>query len=310
MYTLIFPGQGSEYIGMGKSFIDNFGNIANNILSDISDIVSIDIKKIMLHDSGDNFSSTINTQLATTALSVMVLEILRKEKGINFSNIKFSAGHSAGELVALYAANVCTLAQLIYMIKNRAAVMQDNIVDKPGCMAALLGFKSLLDVNELVEETREQQPNCFIANLNSSKQIVVGGDENAITLLSSIASSKKIKAIKLKTTGAFHTPFMNKASEAFYEVIKDMQFSKAKVDVIANVDALPYTDNASIIEKLVQQINSSVQWVNTIEYMHNNGAEQIIEVSNNVLTNMLKKETKYKFTVNSIKESDDLNHLN
>ena len=218
--SLVFPGQGSQKIGMGKEFFDNF-QIAKEVFQNVDDSLSQHLSKLIFDGPLDELTLTENTQPAIMTVSIAILEVLKKEFGFNVRKSSFCAGHSLGEYTALAATDCLSLSQVALLLKKRGKNMQNSLPKGQGAMAALIG----LEINEVKKLIAELSTNlvCEIANYNLINQIVVSGDTEAIDLITSKAKEKKIKAIKLLVSAPFHCKYMletsNKLKKSFDKLI-------------------------------------------------------------------------------------------
>ena len=218
--SLIFPGQGSQKIGMGKEFFDNF-QIAKEIFQNVDDSLSQNLSKLIFEGPLDELTLTENAQPAIMTVSMAILKVLKREFGFDVRNASFCAGHSLGEYTALAATDCLSLSEVALLLKERGKSMQNCLPKGKGAMAALIG----LEINKVKKLIAELSDNlvCEIANYNSINQIVVSGDTEAIDLITSKAKEKKIKAIKLLVSAPFHCKYMletsNKLKKSFDKLI-------------------------------------------------------------------------------------------
>ena len=203
--SLIFPGQGSQKIGMGKEFFDNF-KIAKEVFQNVDDSLSQNLSKLIFDGPLDELTLTENAQPAIMTVSIAILEVLKSEFGFNVRESSFCAGHSLGEYTALAATDCLSLSEVALLLKKRGKSMQNSLPKGKGAMAALIG----LEINEIKKLIDELSNNlvCEIANYNSINQIVVSGDAEAIDIIIGKAKEKKIKAIKLLVSAPFHCKYM------------------------------------------------------------------------------------------------------
>lgn len=278
--ALIFPGQGSQAIGMGKDFYEK-SDIAKNIFNQADSILGRSLSKICFEGPEEELKQTINTQPAILTVSVIAYEVLKSELNLN---IKFTAGHSLGEYSALYASQVLDFANTLKLVKKRSELMNNA---PSGAMSAIIGLNQ-----ELLEQSVKQASSkgiVAIANYNTPDQLVITGEKDAVELAGNLASEAGAKrVIPLPVSGAFHSPLMEAPAKEFAHEVTQYLYNKAQAPVVTNIDANPTVDGFD--QKLVKQIYSSVLWTQTIVYMKNNGIDTYIELGpGKVLSGMVKK---------------------
>lgn len=285
---LIFPGQGSQYVGMGKQIYDNFP-IAKDVFNEVDDALGFKLSKIIFEGPEEDLKITSNTQPALMATSMAILRVLEKEKGLVVSKCKFVAGHSLGEYSALCAAGAISLRDTAKLLKYRGQFMLEACPRGKGGMAAVLGANIEL-ANELIRVSREVDV-LVIANDNSSDQVVISGSIEAIDRAIQNARDLNIKrVIKLPVSGPFHSPYMESAAKHLATQFNAIKIAKPVPNLIANITAQEENDPETIKDLLVAQVHGNVRWRETIEYAHSKGIEQIIEIgAKNILTNLAKK---------------------
>lgn len=280
--AFIFPGQGSQSVGMGKDLYENF-EAAKNIFDKADKILNKDISKICFEGPDEDLKQTINTQPAILTTSIAALEALKSELNIQPT---FVAGHSLGEYGALYESGVLTLENALKLIQKRAESMSEA---KGGAMAAVLG----IDDAKLLECLKEASAAGYVsvANYNCPGQIVITGEDAAIKKAAELLSAAGAKrVIPLAVSGAFHSELMKGASESFATYLNDFDLNDAKIPVITNVDAEITTEAKDFKSKMPQQIYSSVYWTQTIQKMIEEGVDTFIEIGpGKVLAGLNKK---------------------
>jgi len=300
-FAFVFPGQGSQYVGMAQDFYNN-NECAKNIFNKFNEIIGKDFSKLCFEGPAADLGQTINTQPAILAASIVALEILKKSMNITPD---FLAGHSLGEYSALYAAGVLSLEDVIKLVKTRAELMQSA---QAGKMTAIIGFAD--DKLEEVINKSSEFGTISVANYNTPEQTVITGEDTAIEFANKMAADLGAKrVIPLAVSGAFHSSLMKSASEKFAEAVNNAEVNNALIPVITNVDAKETTDATEFAEKMVNQIYSSVHWKQTITYLMEQGVDTFIEIGpGKVLSGMIKKINRSARAYN-VSDTETLNAL-
>lgn len=282
--VLIFPGQGSQKIGMGKELFQNFA-VAKEVFERVDSALSFSLSQLMFEGDEAELNKTSNAQPAIMAASIAYFEVLKSLGLIDLSTVKFMAGHSLGEYSALCAAGVLTLEDTAALLKARGAFMMQACLDNPGAMAALIGFD--YDKAKKIAD----DAGCFVGNSNSPAQIVLSGSVETVEKACDLAKAQGVKrAIMLPVSGAFHSPLMQSAADQMEEVIARARFGEAEVKVISNLTAKEYSNTAEIKDLLVKQITNTVRWQESVIYMAENGAGRFIETGYGaILSGLVKK---------------------
>ncbi|MCQ2739090.1 MAG: ACP S-malonyltransferase [bacterium] len=280
--AFLFPGQGSQFVGMGKDIYHNY-NVSKDIYDKAGEYLGRDITKLCFESTAENLKQTINAQLAIVTTSIALLEAFRANCGIFPS---FVAGHSLGEYSAIYSADVMDLNTTLKVVQKRSELM--NTVNK-GKMAAVIGANPELLEKALAEG--EKVGYIAIANYNSPEQVVITGDDNAIKCSSEyLTNNGARKVIPLATSGAFHSDYLKDVSIEFENYISGININDAKTPVITNVDAQITTQKEDFRKKMPRQMYSSVYWTQTIKNMINNGVDTFVEIgAGRVLAGLNKK---------------------
>lgn len=267
----LFPGQGSQSVGMGKDIYEQFEEV-KKIYNKVYEITGIDIKKITFEGPEEELNLTKNTQLAILTMELGILEVL-KEKGINAD---ISAGLSLGEYSALIYSGAISLEDGIRIVQKRGEYMQNLVPEGEWMMSAIMGLE-----DKKVDEICEKTTKGFVvpANYNYKGQVVISGEREAVEEAMEIAKTEGAKrTIPLKTAGPFHTKKLVKASEALKEELKDININKFNSKVVKNVDGKIYGENDDIREILAKHIISPVKFSETLEVMKANGVDTYIEI--------------------------------
>lgn len=277
--TFIFPGQGSQFVGMGKDLAENF-SVAKEVFEEVNEAISFDLFKVMTEGPDTDLNMTENTQPALMAMSQAVLRVIEKESGKSLKDMaSFVAGHSLGEYSALCAAGVFSLSDTAKLLKTRGQAMQKAVPVGVGSMAAVIGVNFDKAVELASEAAKQTGKICVAANDNADGQIVLSGHMEAIDKVVEIASDFGAKrCVKLPVSAPFHSPLMSPAAEVMKEALDNVIINTPSVPVIANVLAEAIADETVIKEKLVEQICGSVRWRESVMYMHAQGVDTLVEV--------------------------------
>ena len=306
MNTLLFPGQGSQLIGMGSEFYKNF-NIVKNLFKQADEKLQFPISKIILEGPEDKLQLTQNTQPAILLVSYSIFSVLKKEFNFNFKKFNYFAGHSLGEYSALLCSGSLQFDDALYLLNERGKAMQEAVPVGQGSMIAILGQK-INEVKVLIENF-EKKHVCEIANDNADGQVIVSGDKNSINKFQLILKEKKIKFIPLKVSAPFHCSLMKSAAEKMREKINAINFKIPEFEIINNVTAEPIKDPKQIKTLLIEQIYSTVRWRESLQKMQAYGVKNYIEIGpGKALIGMVKRTLKgiNCFSINSILDIENI----
>lgn len=280
--AFLFPGQGSQSVGMGKDLYDNYES-AKNVFDTADKVLGKSITKMCFEGPDEDLKQTVNTQPSIVTMSIAALEALKSELDLTPS---YTAGHSLGEYCAMYAAGVMSLDDALKLIQKRADLMSET---KGGSMAAVLNAPEGAVEKALQEASSVGYVD--VANYNSPVQVVITGDSDAVAKASELLKEAGVrKVVPLAVSGAFHSKFMENAGKEFEGFVSEYNLSDSKLPVITNVDAEPTTLAADFKSKMPKQIYSSVHWTQTIEKMIADGVDTFIEIGpGKVLAGLNKK---------------------
>mgnify|MGYP004477791019 FL=1 len=308
-YAFVFPGQGSQFVGMGKELAENFAS-AREVFQEVNDALSQDLFKIMVDGPDSALTMTANTQPALMAFSMAVVRVLEKDFGIKLKEkAAFVAGHSLGEYSAACSAGVFSLSDTAKLLRIRGDAMQNAVPLGVGGMAAVLGL-SYKDVGALVEACSNDKDVCVAANDNSDGQVVLSGSMAAIDRVVDIAAEFGArKCVKLAVSAPFHSPFMRPAADAMARAFMDVEARDAEIPLVANVLAEPITDHKEIIKHLIEQVTGTVRWRETMAYLQEQGVTDLVELgAGKVLSGIAKRSHKEMnaFSVGSVEDIEEL----
>ena len=307
MNALLFPGQGSQIVGMGSEFYKNF-EIVKKLFKKADEKLNFEISKIILNGPEDKLQLTQNTQPAILTVSYSIFKVMSDEFGFNINNFKYFAGHSLGEYSALVSANSLNFEDALFLLSERGKAMQAAVPLGKGSMLAVLG-SNLNEISNLIKNIIKDNIVCEIANDNADGQLILSGDSEAIKFFQITLKQKKIKSIPLKVSAPFHCSLMKPAAETMREKINKTNFIQPSLGIINNVTAEVETDQSNIKKLLIQQIYSTVQWRQSLINMSKMGIENFIEIGpGKVLTGMVKRTIKdaNTFSINSITDIKNL----
>ncbi|MFN7451780.1 MAG: ACP S-malonyltransferase [Alphaproteobacteria bacterium] len=290
--ALLFPGQGSQALGMGKSLAENFA-AAREVFAEIDEALSQKLYALMQDGPEADLNRTENTQPAIMAVSLAAYKVLEKETGLSLpSGAAYVAGHSLGEYSALTATGALSLSDCAKLLRIRGRAMQEAVPEGQGGMVAVIG-PELAGVEAIVAEARARAAGEIIeiANHNSTNQIVLSGSARGMELAIEVAKEKGAKrAMPLTVSAPFHCSLMLPAAEKMREALAAARVLQPKVPVIANVTAEPVSDPTKIRELLVEQVTGMVRWVDSVKTLERLGVTRMIEIGHgNVLSGLIKR---------------------
>ena len=307
MKAILFPGQGSQLVGMGSEFYNNFDSV-KKIFLEADDKLSFKISKIILDGPEADLKLTQNTQPAILIVSYAIFTVLKKEFDYKLDDVKFFAGHSLGEYSALLCANALNFNDALNLVFQRGKSMQEAVPVGEGGMLAVLGCTAD-QVSSFISKIKFEGV-CEIANDNAEGQVIISGDTKSIEELKTILKINKKKAINLTVSAKFHSSLMKSEANKMKIKINETEFKKPDFDIISNVTSLPANNPLVIKNLLFEQIYSKVRWRESILYMAQNKINQFIEIGpGKVLTGLSKRispDTK-SFCINTI---DDIKNIN
>ena len=306
MFSVIFPGQGSQSIGMGKEIYDKYQSV-KELFEEANDILNFDLSKLIFEGPKDDLDLTLNTQPAIFLVSYSIFNVIKKEHNIDLNKANFFAGHSLGEYSALACAGYLNFSDALRILRLRGEAMQNSVPKGMGGMLAILGATT-----ENIENIINENSNKFtvqIANDNSDGQIVVSGKLDDLKKMIDVLKTNSIKNIQLPVSAPFHCALMNKATEVMEKHINELSLSTGLNNVISNVTAKSVSDPNEIKNLLIKQIENRVRWRESVINMIDQNTEQFIEIGpGKVLTGLTKRINKNvkSISINTLDEIENL----
>ena len=306
MFSVIFPGQGSQMVGMGKEFYDNF-DLVKNLFKEADDTLSFSISKLILEGPKEELDLTVNTQPAIFLISYAIYSVVKKEFNIDLSKAKYFAGHSLGEYSALSCAGYLNFSDTLKILRIRGDAMQNSVPKGEGGMVAVLG--SSVETIEKILKDNEQNLNVQIANDNSEGQIVLSGKTNDLEKLIFILKENTIKNIKLPVSAPFHCSLMNKATNIMSDELTKLKFIDGENKLISNVTANEISNTTELKDLLIKQIENRVRWRESVINMINSNVSHFIEIGpGKVLSGLVKRISK-EVKIDTINNLGDIEGL-
>ena len=306
MFSVIFPGQGSQMIGMGKEFYDKF-DLVKNLFKEADDTLNFSMSKLILEGPKEKLDLTANTQPAIFLISYSIYNVIKKEFNIDLSKAKYFAGHSLGEYSALSCAGYLNFSDTLKILRIRGDAMQNSVPKGEGGMVAVLGSK--VETIERILKDNEQNLSAQIANDNSEGQIVLSGKTDDLDKLILILKENSIKNIKLPVSAPFHCNLMNKATNIMNDELNKLNFNEGENKLISNVTANEISNTNELKELLVKQIENRVRWRESVINMIGNGVNHFIEIGpGKVLSGLVKRISK-EVKIDTINNQGDIEGL-
>ena len=306
MSALLFPGQGSQVVGMGLEFYKNF-KIVKQIFKQADDKLNYSISKLIIEGPEDKLQLTQNTQPAILTVSYSIFKVLKDEFNFDLKLFKYFAGHSLGEYSALVCSDSLNFTDALYLLHERGKAMQEAVPVGKGTMIAVLGIKTSEIIDLLKKNNNEGV--CEIANDNADGQVIVSGNKESVLSFQMLLKEKKIKTIPLKVSAPFHCSLMKPAATKMKDKINNIKFNNPSLEIVNNVTASPELNIDNIKTLLVEQIFSTVKWRESIIKMRETGTKNFVEIGpGKALTGMVKRTIKDAncFSINSIADIKNL----
>ena len=306
MFSVIFPGQGSQLVGMGKEFYEKY-DLVKNLFKEADDTLNFPISKLILEGPKEELDLTANTQPAIFMLSYSIFNVIKKEFNINLSKAKYFAGHSLGEYSALSCAGYLNFSDTLKILRIRGDAMQNSVPKGQGGMVAVLG--STVENIEKILKNNEQKFTAQIANDNSEGQIVLSGKNEDLDQLILVLKESSIKNIKLPVSAPFHCSLMSKATQIMTEELNKLSFKDVENKLISNVTAEEISNTEELKTLLIKQIENRVRWRESVNNMINNGVNHFIEIGPGKVLSGLVKRINKEVKIDTINNQEDIENL-
>ena len=306
MFSVIFPGQGSQMVGMGKEFYDKF-DLVKNLFKEADVALKFPLSKLILEGPKEELDLTVNTQPAIFLISYSIYNVINKEFNIDLSKAKYFAGHSLGEYSALSCAGYLSFSDTLKILRIRGDAMQNSVPKGQGGMVAVLG--STVETIEKIIKENETNFNVQIANDNSEGQIVLSGKIEDLDKLILILKENSIKNIKLPVSAPFHCNLMSKATNIMSDELNKLNFAESENKLISNVTAKEISNTNELKDLLIKQIENRVRWRESVINMINNDINHFIEIGpGKVLSGLIKRINK-EVKIDTINNQGDIESL-
>ena len=306
MFSVIFPGQGSQMVGMGKEFYDKF-DLVKKLFKEADDTLSFSLSKLILEGPKEELDLTVNTQPAIFIISYSIYNVINKEFNIDLSKAKYFAGHSLGEYSALSCAGYLSFSDTLKILRIRGDAMQNSVPKGQGGMLAVLGSK--VETIEKILKDNEQNLSVQIANDNSEGQIVLSGKTGDLDKFILILKENTIKNIKLPVSAPFHCSLMNKATNIMSDELNKLNFAESENKLISNVTAKEISNTNELKDLLIKQIENRVRWRESVVNMIDSDVNHFIEIGpGKVLSGLVKRISK-EVKIDSINNKGDIEGL-
>ena len=305
MIAFLFPGQGSQYIGMGADFCAEFA-VASQTFEEASDALGIDVAKLCFEGEAATLALTANAQPAILTTSVAALRVVLEETEIRPDLL---AGHSLGEFTALVASGCVPFSDAVRIVRKRGEFMQEAVPPGVGKMAAVLGLTSQ-EVSELCAEVAGEKAVVSPANFNSPTQTVISGEARAVEAVSLLAKEKGARrVVELEVSAPFHCSLMEPAAVRLRDVIAKVDLHPMKYPVVTNIEATANLDPARVEDILVEQVVSPVRWAESLEFLKDSGVSEFFEIGPSKVLSGLVKRTLRDVSCASIEKPEELHHI-
>ena len=306
MFSVIFPGQGSQIVGMGKEFYDKF-DLVKNLFKEADDTLNFPLSKLILEGPKEVLDLTTNTQPAIFLISYSIFNVVKKEFNINLSDAKYFAGHSLGEYSALSCAGYLGFSETLKILRTRGDAMQNSVPNRTGGMIAVLGSSI-----KIIEKILKDNKNKFyveIANDNSDGQLVLSGKNEDLNNLILILKNNSIKNVKLPVSAPFHSALMSNATKIMTDAIKKLDFTESNKKLISNVTAQKIEKTDELKSLLIKQIENRVRWRESVINMIKDDINHFVEIGPGKVLSGLVKRISRQVKIDTINTITDIENL-
>ena len=306
MFSVIFPGQGSQIVGMGKELYEKFDSV-KNLFKEADESLNFSMSKLILNGPKEELDLTINTQPAIFLISYSIFTLVKKNFNLNLNQAKYFAGHSLGEYSALSCAGYLDFSETLKILRVRGDAMQNSVPKGQGGMVAVLG--SSVEIIEQILKDNAEFFKAQIANDNSDGQIVLSGKNEDLNKLIRILKDNSIKNIKLPVSAPFHSDLMNNATKVMSEELNKINFKNGQNKLISNVTANEIKDSNELKNLLIKQIESRVRWRESVIYMIKNNVKHFIEIGPGKVLSGLVKRINKDVKIDTINNEHDIEKI-
>jgi [acyl-carrier-protein] S-malonyltransferase len=306
MFSVIFPGQGSQLVGMGKEFYDKF-DLVKNLFKEADDTLNFSLSKVILEGPKEELDLTVNTQPAIFLISYSIYNAIKTEFNIDLSKAKFFAGHSLGEYSALSCAGYLNFLDTLKILRIRGDAMQNSVPKGEGGMVAVLG--STVEMIEKILKNNENNLSVQIANDNSEGQIVLSGKTDDLDKLILILKENTIKNVKLPVSAPFHCSLMSRATNIMRDELNKLNFTEGENKLISNVTANEISNTTELKDLLIKQIENRVRWRESVINMIGSGVNHFIEIGPGKVLSGLVKRINKEVKIDNINNQGDIESL-
>ena len=307
MFSVIFPGQGSQIVGMSKDLYGKY-SLVQNLFKEADETLGFSLSNLILNGPKEELDLTENTQPAIFLVSYSIFKLIKEEFNIDLDKATFFAGHSLGEYSALASAGALSFSDTLKILKIRGKAMQNSVPKGEGGMVAVLGSE-IKTIENIIQENKSKYE-CFIANDNSEGQIVLSGNTNDLELMMKDLKTANIKNIKLPVSAPFHCKLMNRATTVMKDEISKLNFKETRNVLVSNVTGKEISNSNELKELLIKQIESRVRWRESVLLMINKGVGQFIEIGPGKVLSGLIKRINRNIKVSAINTYEDIKLIN
>ena len=307
MFSVIFPGQGSQIVGMSKDLYGKY-SLVQNLFKEADETLGFSLSNLILNGPKEELDLTENTQPAIFLVSYSIFKLIKEEFNIDLDKATFFAGHSLGEYSALASAGALSFSDTLKILKIRGKAMQNSVPKGEGGMVAVLGSE-IKTIENIIQENKSKYE-CFIANDNSEGQIVLSGNTNDLELMMKDLKTANIKNIKLPVSAPFHCKLMNRATTVMKDEISKLNFKETRNVLVSNVTGKEISNSNELKDLLIKQIESRVRWRESVLLMINKGVDQFIEIGPGKVLSGLIKRINRNIKVSAINTYEDIKLIN